>query len=302
METGLVSNIQRYSVKDGPGIRTTVFFKGCPLNCSWCHNPENIVGRPELVVIESRCIRCGTCAAVCPVVEGLDASKEIIRGRMVGRCRLCGACVEACPTNARRMIGSSLSTDAVMREISADRVFYEESGGGVTFSGGEPLMQFDFLMELLEKCRKDGVHTSVDTCGYAPPARILAVAEAADMVLYDLKFLDDSLHVKYCGVSNHDILDNLCTLAGRVDVRLRIPVIPGVNDTPDEVEAMARFISALRGVPAIDLLPYHRLGTHKLERLGRKNGMKGIDSAGDEIAEAVALRFGEHGLKAGIIS
>lgn len=217
MHSGVVAHIQRFSLHDGPGIRTTVFLKGCPLNCLWCHNPESRASRPEIMVVESRCIRCGRCASVCP---NQLASDSIAFDQQPGAvCRLCGACVKACPSAARQMVGRQMTVGEVLDEIRRDTIFYDDSQGGVTFSGGEPLAQPQFLGSLLTACAAEGIHTAVDTCGFAAAEQVLAMAARADLILYDLKMLDDAKHTRLTGVSNALILDNL-RAAARTQQRL----------------------------------------------------------------------------------
>jgi pyruvate formate lyase activating enzyme len=285
VESGVVFNIQRYSLQDGPGIRTTVFLKGCPLDCWWCHNPESHAPEPEITVIESRCIRCGQCREACP--SGL-----------AGPCTRCGACVAACPTDARQRIGRTMTVGQVLAEVRKDRVFYDESGGGVTLSGGEPLMQFEFLQSVLRACRDEGIHTAIDTCGYAPAEQLLAAAGLADLVLYDLKMMDDARHVRFTGVSNTQILDNLVALSDRhCRVWIRVPVIPGVNDREEDLKRLARFAAGIPGVRRVCLLPYHELGKQKSLRLGRPYRMSGAAVPKPERLEAMARLFRQAGLE-----
>jgi len=265
MTPGRVFNIQRFSVHDGPGLRTTVFLKGCPLRCLWCHNPEGMRPAPELVLVTSRCIHCGQCVAACP--SGRLAAVE--RGDAdVPRCRLCGTCVDVCPAEARQWVGRPMTVDEVVAEVLKDRIFYDDSGGGVTFSGGEPLMQPRFLNAALAACKREGVRTAVDTCGFCRRDDLLAAARWTDLFLFDLKVMDGERHRRLTGVSNATILENLEALA-RVhdDVRIRIPVIPGLNDDRDNVTATVRFVAALPGVRRVNLLPFHANGHHKRERL-----------------------------------
>jgi len=295
MQNGLVFNIQKYSVHDGPGIRTTVFLKGCPLQCPWCHNPEGRSHHREIVVLESRCIGCGQCRLACrygTVVPGagpLPARTE--------QCALCGACVEACPTSARQIVGQKLSVSQVLEAVLQDQIFYEESGGGVTFSGGEPLSQPEFLRALLAACRDRGIHTTVDTCGLAQPDDVLAVAALTDLFLYDLKFMDDAKHRRYAGVSNALILENLKAL-GRAQSRiwLRVPVIPGINDAPADLQAAARFAATVSGVQQVHLLPFHRTGLPKARRLGQDNGLAGVQPPSDEAMSRAVDIFANAGL------
>jgi pyruvate formate lyase activating enzyme len=260
MHHGVVFNIQKYSIHDGPGIRTTVFLKGCPLNCWWCHNPESRSPQPEVHRNEARCIRCGRCVEVCPQRN----TEETGVGSETAECLRCGACVQACPTESRQMVGRQMSVDAVMANVMQDRIFYDDSGGGVTFSGGEPLMQPEFLSALLRRCRQEGLHSAVDTCGFAPQEQLLSLARLTDLVLYDLKTVDERLHQEATGMSNRVILENLQAV-GRTHnaIWVRIPIIPGYNDDPGQLDAAARLIADLPGVRQVNLLPYHNLHQNK---------------------------------------
>lgn len=287
MQSGLVSNIQKYSIQDGPGIRTTVFLKGCPLDCWWCHNPEGRSLKPEIVVVETRCIRCGECVKACP--HSCSPTEP---------CDLCGECVDACPTGARQAVGKRVSADDVFAEIVKDGIFYDESGGGVTFSGGEPLMQPQFLKALLEKCRSKGIHTAIDTCGYAPAEILMAVAPLTNLFLYDLKLMQDARHVEYTGVSNRLILENLRVLGQAHDnIWIRVPIIPGVNDGEDQLEELARFAASIAGVRQVNLLPYHATGVPKFRRLGRAYRLADVKPPSADFMAAVVERFTALGLK-----
>ncbi len=267
MQSGLVFNVQKYSIQDGPGIRTTVFLKGCPLACWWCHNPESQSSEPELIVIETRCSQCGQCREVCP--EAKKAEIEANQGAAF-RCTRCGACVAACPTGARQLVGQRMTVAEALAEILKDRVIYDESGGGATFSGGEPLMQPEFLLTLLDACHQEGIHTALDTCGYAPREQLLTAARLANLILYDLKIMDDRRHRECTGVSNRLILENLEALGrAHANIWIRVPLIPGFNDDGDALESIARFAGSVEGVRQVNLLPYHETGLHKFARLGR---------------------------------
>jgi pyruvate formate lyase activating enzyme len=272
MKTGIISNIQRFCLHDGPGIRTTVFFKGCPLICSWCHNPEMISAEPELNKMESRCIHCGACVEVCP--EKSD-----------GTCRLCGSCIVNCPTGARQLIGEQLTVDALLQEIIREVIIYDQSGGGVTFSGGEPLQQSEFLYEILHACRKQGLHTAVDTCGYSSFDALRKTAGYTNLFLYDLKIMDPLKHKQYTGVSNEIILANLQNLDRIHDrIWIRIPVIPGINDNLNELNTMAQFVNTLAHVEQINLLPFHRMGSHKQQHIKKGQNLFNQESLmADEI-------------------
>jgi pyruvate formate lyase activating enzyme len=271
MQTGVVFNLQRFSIHDGPGIRTTVFLKGCPLKCAWCHNPESRDPDENIFLIADRCIDCKTCEEVCPHGSA-EALKHNPAGRDVSSCTLCGECTKACPTEARTMVGRTYTVDELMKELDKDRIFYEESNGGVTFSGGEPLAHkrnTDFLMACLEACKQRGYHRAVDTSGFASQDSVLAVARLTDLFLYDLKLMDDELHLKYVGVSNRPILDNLVALSqAGANVWIRIPLIPGINDDEDNLEATASFVASLDQNYPIHVLPYHKVGSDKYHRLG----------------------------------
>jgi pyruvate formate lyase activating enzyme len=257
---GTIFDVQRFSLHDGPGIRTTVFFKGCPLRCSWCHNPESRNPEPEVVRSAGRCISCGACLEVCPT----GAAK-----RDETHCAPCGACAEACPTGARAVVGREILAASLLAEVARDRMFYEQSGGGITFSGGEPLSQPEFLLACLEACKAKGFHTALDTCGFAPKETLLAAAALSDLVLYDLKLMDPEAHERHTGAPLDIILENLAALAAsRTEVWLRIPVVPGVNDDEAAMAAAATLASNLPRLRRVFLLPYHRLGAEKAIRLG----------------------------------
>ncbi len=297
METGLVFNIQKYSVQDGPGIRTTVFLKGCPLCCQWCHNPESQSARPEIIFIESRCIGCGECRRACPFAESLRGEGPL--PPKVEGCDRCGECVDACPTDARQMVGKEMTVDEVMAEVLQDGIFYEESLGGVTFSGGEPLTQPAFLKALLTTCRARGVRTAVDTCGFACTNVLLEVAQLTDLILFDLKLMDEAKHLEYTGVSNAPILANLKALDHIHDnIWVRVPLIPGINDDAENLEAVARFASTISGVTQVSVLPYHKIGVQKFRRLGLVFPLENLQPPSAEQVETAVGRFRAAGLAA----
>jgi pyruvate formate lyase activating enzyme len=263
MNTGIVFDIKKYAVHDGPGIRTTVFLKGCPLRCWWCHNPEGIAPDPELAFRPERCLEnCRACVAACPehAVARTGGGIEID----AAACRKHGLCAEACPTEALRWIGRKISVEDLMREIEKDRVFYDASGGGATFSGGEPLMQPGFLHGLLKACRDRDIHTVVDTSGYAPFESLERILPLTGLFLFDIKHMDDARHREATGVSNRKILDNLRRLArAGNEVEIRFPVITGFNDGDAHIRALSGFLKDLDGIRTVTLLPYHRIGTQK---------------------------------------
>jgi pyruvate formate lyase activating enzyme len=285
---GWVFDIKKYSVHDGPGIRTTVFLKGCPLRCLWCSNPESQQVEPQIVFWCERCIHCDACLAVCS--QSAIAVDEVGQKRVLPeRCDLCGQCLEVCYAGALEQIGRLMTVDEVLSSVEKDRLFYEESGGGVTLSGGEPTAQPWFCLELLQGCKERGFHTVVDTCGHTPWKVWETLLPYIDMILYDLKEMDPNRHQRCVGVSNALILDNLRRLAhtGK-SIIVRRPVIPGYNDEPAGVHALARFVAELGTIPEIDLLPYHRYGRGKYERLGMRYPMGDEPSMQDE--EVFGLR------------
>lgn len=265
---GTVFDIRKYSIHDGPGIRTAVFLKGCPLRCTWCHNPESQAREPEMIVREGRCIRCGACAGACP-----EGAVQFIDGKPVtdwNRCKRCGTCVDACFADARERIGLQMSVADVLAEIVRDTAFYDESGGGVTLSGGEPLMQPEFAAALLRECKAREIHTALDTCGFASWAAVNQVRPYVDLFLYDLKQLDDARHREVTGAPVGPILENLRRLAEHGHaIRIRLPVIPGVNDDDASIHAIAAFAASLPGVQGLDLLPYHATAADKYARMNR---------------------------------
>jgi pyruvate formate lyase activating enzyme len=259
---GLVLNIQRFSIHDGPGIRTIVFVKGCPLRCAWCHNPESQRPGPELVRWPQRCIHCGACVPACP--HGAAAEDANGPG-----CIACGECAAVCFSRARELVGRRQTVKELVAAVERDTAFYDESGGGVTVSGGEPLMQSEFVASLLSACRERDIHTVLDTCGHAPWAAVDRVRRYVNLFLIDLKLADAKRHRQVTGVSNRRILENLSRLSelGH-SIVLRMPVIPGVNDDDANVRQTAALAAALPHLEHVELLPYHGLAAGKYGRLG----------------------------------
>jgi len=284
---GMVFDIKKFSIHDGPGIRTTVFFKGCPLRCWWCHNPESQALEPELVFRANRCIRCEACLSVC--AQGAISWDGDVVSTDMEECVLCGACVEVCYAEAREIVGREMAVVQVMAEIERDVAFYDESGGGVTFSGGEPLLQRDFLLALLRACRKEEIHTAVDTCGFSPWETLDSIREYVDLFLYDLKLMDDARHRKFTGVSNKLILGNLQALAQRGhNIVLRVPIIPGVNDDDGDISQIGAFAAAWPRLNRVDILPYHHAGVDKYNRLHRVYELPEIRPPSDERMAGIA--------------
>jgi len=275
MISGTVFDIRRFSLHDGPGIRTTVFLKGCGLRCWWCHNPESQRPGPELILRPELCIACGACAAVCPVGAIRADGQGYATDRAI--CDSCGECVAACYADAREMVGRVMTVPEVMAELLRDTAFYEGEGG-VTFSGGEPLFQPEFLLALLQACKAHELHTALDTCGHAPAEALDRVREYVDLFLYDLKLMDSERHRRFTGAANDLILRNLERLAAAGSrIIVRVPVIPGFNDDPAAIAAIGDYVSALPGILRVDLLPYHRMGADKYARLARPNPLPPID-------------------------
>ncbi len=289
---GLVLNVMRFALHDGPGIRTTVFLKGCPLHCWWCHNPESQSSKPEVIYVADRCIRCGDCVLACPQ-NALHLSEEVVRD--LRSCQRGAQCADACPTGAQQLLGSWKSVPAVMAEILKDRTFFDESGGGVTISGGEPLLQADFAEALLAACGAQRIHTALDTCGYTEWRKLDRIRRLADLILFDLKVMDPARHLQFTGAGNKPILENLIRLSEcGTAVVVRIPVIPGVNDDEDNLTSVSRFLSPL-GLRNIDLLPYHRIASGKYSRLGMPYRMEGLCPPGAERMQAIADRLQQEG-------
>ncbi len=296
MKQALIFDVKRYAINDGPGIRVTIFFKGCPLSCSWCHNPESISPKVQKLYSASKCIGATECIKVCDQ-NALTLTKEGIVTDP-DRCNLCGACADACPTKAIEMSGTAKSIEDILNIITKERIHFDNSGGGVTFSGGEPLMHHKFLIELLDACGEEGIHRTVDTSGYASAEILLEVAKRTDHFLYDLKLMDSEKHKQYTGVSNKRILSNLVLLAETgASINIRIPLIKGVNTDDENIERSAKFISALPGdKKPINLLPYHDIARKKYEKLGKEMNLHGMSEPTNIEQEHVISIFDSYGL------
>ena len=247
--TATIFDIERNSFVDGPGIRTTVFFKGCNLRCAWCHNPESQDYKPQMMFYKDKCKGCGKCKEICPTLD---------------RCTLCGKCTIYCPVDARKVCGREYTVDEVFAEVIKDKAYYDNSGGGVTFSGGECMLQTDFLLEILKRCKENGIHTAVDTAGHIPFESFEKILPHTDLFLYDIKCFDSEKHQKYVGVGNKIILENLSKLfQANAKIWIRVPVISGINDSIEEMQLIKGFLDKNGKPERIELLPYHAMGENK---------------------------------------
>jgi pyruvate formate lyase activating enzyme len=291
---GLIFDIDSFAVHDGPGIRMSVYLKGCPLHCAWCHSPESQSPEPELAFARELCEACGACVAACP--EGVhtlepDSSRGIDRAR----CQACGACVAECLPGALSLKGRWGTADEIVAQAARLRPFFASSQGGVTLTGGEVTMQAEFAAAVLRGCRALGIHTAIETCGATTWERLALVADLADLILYDLKLMDEAAHRQYTGVSNRAILENAARLAGR-NVQVRVPLIPGVTDTVDNIRATYAFMRRV-GLERVALLPYNAAAGAKYEWLDRDYALEGLPQSAETLAALVALA-GEYGVEA----
>jgi len=283
-----ISDIKRFAVHDGNGIRTTVFFKGCPLKCVWCHNPESIGFRPQTAYYSNKCLNCGECEQVCKnsaQTIGESGQHTYIREN----CTACGSCTESCPASALQIYGKEYTVDELVPILLEDRDFYENSNGGVTLSGGECLMQADFCRELLIALKKEGINTAIDTCGYVPRRNITKVLEYTDTFLYDIKAIDENVHIRCTGHPNALILDNLRYIdrKGKA-IEIRIPYVPGYND--DQIDKISEFLKTLKNITKVKVLPYHNYAGSKYAALGMENTLP-TDLPTDEEIETAQSKF-----------
>ncbi len=281
MSTAQIFEIKHFAVHDGPGIRTTVFFKGCPLRCTWCHNPEGLSQKTQLAFFESKCTSCGACTEICPQnAQKLTPSRHFLRER----CTACGACTDACPTGALQLYGKTVTVDDLLPLLLADREFYEASGGGVTLSGGECLCQADFCAELLKELKKHGIHTAVDTCGAVPRESIEKVLPFTDLFLFDLKAIDEQVHIACTGRSKCDILANLAFLdAQGAGVEIRVPLVPDCN--AGEITAIRAHLQTLAHRYPVKVLGYHDLAGSKYRALGMTHALPTRVPSAAEVAQ-----------------
>jgi pyruvate formate lyase activating enzyme len=291
---GTIFDIKRFAVYDGPGIRTTVFLKGCFLRCLWCHNPESISRQAQLVFTPLKCIGCGHCIEVCP-----QGAHKLIDGEHVivwEQCLACGTCAEGCYAGALELAGRQVTAGEVIEEVLRDRAFYETSGGGMTLSGGEPLAQYEFTRALLRGAKAEGVHTALDTTGLTPWRQLEGLLSYLDLVLYDLKQMDQERHIALTGVPNVQILENLRRLDGSGQpFWIRLPLIPGQNDDDANYHALGLFLSSMKYIERIEILRYHRLAESKYESVGYAYELKGLESPSEDWAESrrqILLSYG----------
>jgi pyruvate formate lyase activating enzyme len=296
----LIFDIKRYAINDGPGIRVVIFFKGCNLHCAWCHNPESISAKVEKMYAPAKCIKCGSCVEACPknaitlTPEGILTDPDL--------CKMCGKCAEVCPTKAIEMSGKVMSVTEIMDAIEKERVFFDQSGGGVTFSGGEPLVHTKMLIRLLDECGNRGIHRTVDTAGNVSTETILEVAKRTDLFLYDLKMMDSELHREWTTAGNSKILHNLRVIsdAGK-HIIIRIPLIGGINDTEENIKQTAKFISELAGEKKlVHLLPYHPIAQNKYMKLGKSDDFEKLFEPDKETLDSAIAKFGEYGIMASV--
>ena len=297
---GNIFDIQRFCVHDGPGIRTTVFFKGCPLRCIWCHNPESQKAQKSVAFYKDKCALCGACARECHNDGHLfEDGKHVLKR---SGCDLCGKCVQACPLGALEMLGRTESAESVMDEVLRDKIFYKNSGGGMTVSGGEPLMQGDFLLELLRSAKENGVHTCIETCGFGSRETLIEAAKYTDIFLFDIKETEDTRHKELTGVPFAPIKENLMLLNSLgAKVILRCPLVPGINVREEHIEQIAKIATELDGLIEVNVMAYHLLGSGKYDALDMENKMLGTqamskeekDSCIDAISKAITRISGK---------
>jgi pyruvate formate lyase activating enzyme len=296
---GTVVRVERLAVHDGPGIRTVVFLKGCPLHCDWCSSPETQLQEPELFFDSRRCVRCGACVSACPVGAvsrtnggGIEIDRQVCEG--------CGHCVAVCMSGARRIVGRTFTVDDMLHEIEKDEVFYYRSGGGVTVSGGEPMAQPEFTGAILQACAQRGIHTALETSAYGSWDQLARLVDSLDLIYVDIKHMDDAIHRRVTGVGNCLVLENLRKLmqnCNRPAVIVRVPVIPGINDAEQNLQRTADFVRELGSIERLELLPFHRYGLHSYKATGRICGLAAVPAPSDDRMQQLATLAGSSGIQ-----
>ena len=287
---GLVTSIKRYTIHDGPGIRTLIFMKGCSLRCIWCSAPQTQNPYPEIVYYEEKCIGCGSCLKVNKWVNRL-------------KCTNCGKCAEVCPAEALKLIGKFMTSEEVMVEIYKDKLFYQGSGGGITISGGEPLMQVKFVKKVLYKCNEWGIHTAIETSGFLDWQEFRDVLGCVDLLFYDIKHMSSEKHKELTGIPNHLILENIRKIDQECNlpVILRFPLIPGINDSEENLIDLAKFITSLKRIDTLEILPYHKLGEHEYKTLDKEYKLKNVEVPSDSYLQKVKKFVGLQGLRVNVL-
>jgi len=293
---GIIFDIQKFALHDGPGIRTAVFLKGCPLKCVWCCNPESQSAEPQCAIINERCNHCLKCTIVCKAEAFVDENNHLSINQKL--CNACGTCVAKCSENALKMYGYSASTDTIMNEVLKDKAYYDNSGGGITLTGGEPMEQPEFLFELLTKAKQAGLHTCVETSGYSKKENYQRILPLVDLFFVDYKLTDSLMHKQYTGKGNEKILSNLKFLYdNRAQLIIRCPIIPGINDTPEHFKGIAALSTHFPNISGVEIMPYHSYGSHKYAQIGRTAYPVIPDSENKEIASdwlSSILKLGGH--------
>ncbi len=294
--TGIVFDIQRFSIHDGPGIRTTVFLKGCSLRCQWCHNPESWAIKPQLMFNHEKCVHCLACVGSCPnQVHKTEQGKHTVEHRL---CGAAGACISKCIYGALKLSGKEMSVEDVLKDVCADRKYYENSGGGMTVSGGEPMLQFEFLQTLLSEAKKQGIHTCVETSGFADREKFEEILKDVDMFLIDVKHINNEEHKKYTGVYNEAILSNIEFLhENGAKILLRLPFIPGVNDTDEHIKGVAALLQRLPNLIGAEILPYHDMGKGKWGQIGKQYELMELKNSDKEQKAKILQRFLDAGCR-----
>ncbi|MBI9083657.1 MAG: glycyl-radical enzyme activating protein [Desulfobacterales bacterium] len=292
---GIIFDIQHYSVYDGPGIRTCVFLKGCPLRCAWCHNPESQKPKAEISYFKDRCAGCGRCVDACPNEAITLTKKGVVRDNE--KCTACAECVTACENGAMEKIGKEVGAEEIAEIVAGDKLFYDNSGGGVTISGGEPTMQAGFLFSLLQSLKNRGIHTAIETCGFFKEALIREIIDLTDLFLFDIKHMNQQVHKKFTGVSNQKILSNfekILARAGSERIIPRIPLIPGFNTDPDSIDEIIMFLQQILYHGPVHLMPYNKMAKTKYEKIGRGHLYQDMGELSDERIDAIIKEMEGH--------